>query len=108
MRKSRSAIVLQRTEHRIGIDLITGSGQVTATVIATEVIADGGNCAAGIEDAFARSARVQDGAAELQGRAADALCTVVVDTAAITSGRVPAQGAVGDVQTRAAVAARPL
>jgi hypothetical protein len=44
---------LQRTEHRIGIDLITGSGQVTAAIIATQIVAMRGNRAAGIEDVFA-------------------------------------------------------
>ena len=46
-----------------------------------------------IEDVFARTARVQDSAAESQSGAA-VLYTGVVDTVAITSGRIAADGAV--------------
>ena len=53
-----------------------------------------GNRAADIEDIFARTARLQDGVADLDTAALKDPDFCVVDTAAITSGRVAAESAV--------------
>ena len=39
VREGRATVVLQRTEHRIGVDLIAGSDQETAAIIAAKVVA---------------------------------------------------------------------
>jgi len=92
MRKYRTTIVLQRTKQRIGIDLIAGTSQVTAAIIAAQIVAMRGNRAAVIEDVSARTARVQDGIAEFQRGAAAAV--TVVNAAAADAGRVAAKGAI--------------
>ena len=60
MCEGRSAVVLQRAEHRIGVDLIARAGQITAAVIAAHVVAERGNRAGVIVNVFARTARVED------------------------------------------------
>ena len=45
MSKRRSAVVLQRTQHWIGVDLVARTRQVTTTVIAADVIAERSHCA---------------------------------------------------------------
>jgi hypothetical protein len=48
-----ATVILQRTKHRIGIDLIAWTGQITAAVIVTEVIPKRRDAAAVVEDVFA-------------------------------------------------------
>jgi hypothetical protein len=40
VREGRAAVVLQRSKHRIGIDLIAGRREKTAAIIAGEVITE--------------------------------------------------------------------
>jgi hypothetical protein len=51
-----STIVLQGAQHRIGIDLIARAVQITAAIIATDVVAMSDKAAAIIKDVDARSA----------------------------------------------------
>ena len=60
VRKGWAAVILQRTEQRIGIDLIARAGQITAGIIAAEIVSKRGDRAAIIEDVFARCAGIQD------------------------------------------------
>ena len=49
-------IVLQRAQHRIGIDLVAWTDQQTAAIIATNVVAMSDKAAAIIKDVGARDA----------------------------------------------------
>ena len=60
MRERRAAVILQRTKQRIGIDLIAWAIQITAAVIAAEIVSNRGEGAAAVEDVFARCAGIQD------------------------------------------------
>ena len=60
MRKGWAAVILQRTKQRIGVDLIARASQITAAVIAAEVVSKRRDGAAVIEDVFARCAGIQD------------------------------------------------
>ena len=51
-----STIVLQGAQHRIGIDLIARAIQITAAIIATDVVAMSDKAAAIIKDVDARGA----------------------------------------------------
>ena len=64
MRKGRAAVILQRPEQRIGINLIAGAVKKSASIIAAHVIPERVNRGGVIEDVFTRSARVQNGIAE--------------------------------------------
>ena len=60
MRERRAAVVLQRTKQRIGVDLIARAGQITAAVIAAEVVSMRGDGTAVSEDVFARCTGIED------------------------------------------------
>jgi hypothetical protein len=60
VRKGWAAVILQRTEQRIHIDLIARASQITAAVIAAEVVSKRRDGAAAVEDVFARRAGIQD------------------------------------------------
>ena len=60
VRKGWAAVILQRTKQRIGIDLIARASQITAAVIAAEVVSKRGDDAAVIEDVFAQCAGIQN------------------------------------------------
>ena len=60
VREGWAAVILQRTKQRIGIDLIPRASQITAAVIAAEIVSDRGDGAAAVEDVFARCAGIQD------------------------------------------------
>ena len=60
MRKGWAAVILQRTEQRIGIDLIAWASQVAAAVIAAEVVSKRRDCAAVIEDVCTQCVGIQD------------------------------------------------
>ena len=60
VRKGWAAVILQRTNQRIGIDLIARASQITAAVIAAEVVSKRRDGAAVIKDVFARRAGIQD------------------------------------------------
>ena len=70
MREGRAAVILQRPEQWIGVDLIAGASQITAAVVAAHVVAERGNRAGVIENVFARTARVEDCASGFDSRAA--------------------------------------
>ena len=53
MRKGWAAVILQRTKQRIGIDLIARAGQITAAVIAAEIVSIGCDRATVVKDVFA-------------------------------------------------------
>jgi len=56
VRERWSSIVLERTKHWIGIDLVVWAVQKTATVIATDVVAMSDKAATIIKDVDARGA----------------------------------------------------
>ena len=60
MRKGWAAVILQGTKQRIGIDLIAWASQITAAIIAAEIVSKRGDRAAVIKDVFARCAGIQD------------------------------------------------
>ena len=60
MRKGWAAVILQGAKQGVGVDLIAWAGQVAAAVIAAEIVSIRGDCAAVIEDVFARRAGIQD------------------------------------------------
>ena len=60
VRKGWAAVIQQRTKQRIGVDLIARASQITAAVIAAEIVSDRGDGAAVVEDVFARCAGIQD------------------------------------------------
>lgn len=60
VRKGWAAVILQRTKQRIGIDLIARASQITAAVIAAEVVSKRRDGAAVIEDVFAGRAGIQN------------------------------------------------
>ena len=68
VRKGWAAVILQRTKQRIGIDLIARAGQITAAIIAAEIVSKRGDRAAIIEDVFARCAGIQDSVSHDQRR----------------------------------------
>ena len=41
----RASVVLQRTQHRISINLVAGSGHITAAIVTAKIVAEGGHCA---------------------------------------------------------------
>jgi len=90
---------LQRAEHRSRVDLVAGSRQKTAAVIAAQVVAERDDYAEAIRNVRATTS-IQDGVSDRQRRAAGK--AVVEDAAAVEGGRVAADGAVGDRQRRAA------
>lgn len=60
MRQRWATVILQRTKQRIGIDLIAWASQITAAVIAAEVVSKRRDGAVVIEDVFARRTGIQD------------------------------------------------
>jgi hypothetical protein len=50
MREGWAAVVLQRAEQWIGIDLVARAVQVSAAVVATKIVSVGSNCSALIVD----------------------------------------------------------
>jgi hypothetical protein len=61
-----STIGLQGAQHRIGIDLIPRATQITAAIIATNVVAMSDKAAAIIKDVNARGACFQDRVPKLE------------------------------------------
>jgi hypothetical protein len=55
VRECRPAIILQWAEYRIGIDLVAGSSQKTAAIIAAEVVTERCHCALFVVDVGACS-----------------------------------------------------
>ena len=88
--KRWSAVVLQRTKHRIGIDLIARPVQITSAIIAAEIIAVRGHRAKAAKDVV-RLATVQDGVSNLDGLA-------IPDTTAVAEVKDPvvAESAIAD------------
>ena len=78
VRKGWAAVILQGTKQRVGVDLIARAGQVAAAIIAAEVVSKRDDCAAIIEDVFARCAGIQDSVSHDQRR-------VVIDSAPVGS-----------------------
>ena len=72
VRKGWAAVILQRTKQRIGVDLIARASQITAAVIAAEVVSKRRDGAAVIEDVFARCAGIQDCVGDLNDNVANA------------------------------------
>src|SRR6476620_9598840 len=90
MSECRPTVVLQRAKHRIGIDLIAGAIQITAAVIAADIIAVRGHRAKAAKDVV-RLATVQDGVSNLDGLA-------IPDTTAVAvvKDQVVAESAIAD------------
>ena len=68
MGKGRAAVVLERAEHGLGVDLVAGRSQEAAAVIAAEIVAERGNRACIVRDVGARRAGLQDGIPDLEAR----------------------------------------
>ena len=60
MRERWSTVILQRTKQRIGIDLIAGASQITAAIIAAEIVSIGCDRATVVKDVFAQCPGIQD------------------------------------------------
>src|SRR5204863_426446 len=90
-----TAVVLQRAEHRSRVDLVAGSRQKTAAVIAAQVVAERDDYAEAIRNVRATTS-IQDGVSDRQRRAAGK--AVVEDAAAVDGSRVAADGAITDRQ----------
>ena len=91
VRKGWAAVILQRTKQRIRIDLIARASQITAAVIAAEVISKRRDGAVVIEDVFARRAGIQDCVGNLN----DTINNVpLVINASARRCRVASQGAI--------------
>ena len=60
VRKGWAAVILQGTERRVGIDLIARASQITAAVIAAEIVSILYDRATVVKDVFARRAVIQD------------------------------------------------
>src|ERR1043166_2280933 len=91
MRKGRAAIVLQRTQQRIGIDLIARTIQIAPAIIAANIVSIRCDGAGVVEDVFARRAGVEDCIRYFQK------AELVADASANVS-RVPAECTVGNRQ----------
>jgi hypothetical protein len=65
MSESGSSIILERSKHRIGIDLVAGAVQETAAIVTTDVVAMSDKAATIIKDVGARGACFQDRGAKL-------------------------------------------
>ena len=76
-----AAVILQRTKQRIGIDLIAWAIQITAAIIAAEIVSMRRDLAAVVEDVFARCAGVEDCVSGFNSGRSE-LIRDVVDTAA--------------------------
>src|SRR5712691_5061061 len=77
--ESWAAVVLQRAEQRIGVDLVCGIGQKAAAIIAAQVVAKRGDSAGKVGEVLFGSAGVQDRVADLRHCSAER--AFVVDTA---------------------------
>ena len=60
MSQCRAAVILQRAKDWIGVDLIAGSIQIAATVVAANIVTVRGDCADIIENAMSPRADVED------------------------------------------------
>ena len=76
VRKGWPAVILQRTKQRIGVDLIARASQITAAVIAAEVVSKRRDRAAVIEDVFAGHAGIQDCVGDLNDTANSVHCVI--------------------------------
>jgi hypothetical protein len=56
MSESGSSIILERSQHRVGVDLVAWAVQKTAAIIATDVVAMSDKVATIIKDVDARDA----------------------------------------------------
>ena len=65
MSECGSSIVLKWPKHRIGVDLIAGTVQETAAVIATDIVAMRSDAAPVVRDVGTRGASFQDGIPDL-------------------------------------------
>ena len=92
MRKSRPTVILQRTEQRIGIDLIARAIQITAAVVAADIVAQRCDCAATIDiEIHTRGACIQNGISDLKRAEVD-------DASSEKRSRVIAERAIGELQ----------
>ena len=60
VRKGWAAVILQRTKQRIGVDLIARANQITAAIIAAEIVSIGCDRATVVKDVFAQCPGIQD------------------------------------------------
>ena len=60
VRKGWAAVILQRTKQRIGVGLIARASQITAAVIAAEIVSIGCDRATVVKDVFAQCPGIQD------------------------------------------------
>ena len=67
MSKGRTAVVLQWAKHRIGVDLVTGRGQITAAIVAAQVVTMRGDRAGAIVDILARNTGIQNRIGDVEG-----------------------------------------
>ena len=111
MSESGSSIVLKRPKQWISVELVSGTVQITATVIATYIVSMRSDAAPIVRDVGTRGASFQDGIPDLECPA-DRNATAVVaanravrdvasaiDTATCQVSIVPAKSAVSERYT---------
>jgi hypothetical protein len=94
--EGRSAIVLQRTEDWIGINLIARTIQEAAAVITAYIVPVRNDHASVCGDVGAPRAGFQDNILDLQSRAGRNAATVVVIDSAVTDGAATIETATGE------------
>src|SRR5205814_4163307 len=101
--EGRTSVILQRTKHWFGVDLVARGRQIASAAVnivhaavAAKVVAERVDRAL-VNDVFARSASLEDGVCNRKRREA-----IVVPDAASGGGRVATEGAVGDRHRRRA------
>ena len=97
MRGRRAAIILQWAKHRIGVDLITWTGEETASIIVAEIVAERRNRTCIIKDVSCRPAGLEDSICYINHRLSKP--SEVVDAAAYTLSRVSVQCAIAELQS---------
>ena len=65
VRERRATVILQRTKQRIGIDLIARAVQVTAAIVAADIVPMRRDHAAVVENVFARCTGIENGVGDL-------------------------------------------
>src|SRR2546422_1079737 len=100
-----STVVLQRTEERVGVDLVSGTRQITASVIAADVVAMRGNCTPIVRDVRAGRSGVQDSVPNLQRLVDRNTATTIVAKSAVTDSAAAIEAATGQRRVVAAKSA---
>src|ERR1051326_8772449 len=66
MGESRAAVILERTQNWIGVDLVAGAGEETAAIVITNIVAVRDNGASVNSDVSARGTGFEDSVPDLE------------------------------------------